>query len=552
MLEVSNLKKQYKDYGKHFVAIKDISFTVKKGEILCIVGLSGSGKSTILRCITGIEKNYGGTITIKRKKSFDYFKKDRIALVPQKYSNFPWLTVYENIAIGFYGKNYSEAKIEGLVKKLLKRVGLYKFKDSYMNKLSGGMQQRVAIARAIAQETDVIAFDEPFGALDVQTRAQMQEFLSKLWEEEQKTMILVTHDIDEAIYLADRIIILGTNPGTIKEVVDVKIKRPRKPEIRFHEDFVKVKKYINYTIRSESIKASLEEGGSLYKDVIKLGLIIWSGNIPFYYAKDSEMYTDEQIEVEQISFDDNQKKIDYFIQGKLDIINVTLDKAIELQKKIPDLKILGILNQSVGGDALVAQKNITSVKGLRGKTVGLEKGSPGEFFLTYALHKEGMTYKDVKIRDMKCSEIGSSIISGNIDGGVLWEPWLDKVCKFSDINVLKTTKDYAVLYDVLIIRKKIFDKKKDDFLKVIKIWKKAVSKLKSQKGEVISTTSSHTGIPERELLEFTKKVMFLKSTPKCIFDIAKDIGHTLIKVGVLDKYNKPESMFLKNEKRKTL
>jgi len=542
MIKVDKLTKLYNDQEKTFTVIKNVTFDVKKGEIVCVVGPSGSGKSTILKCLTGIDREYYGTIKIQGKDSFSYLKQNRIALVSQKYSNFPWLSVYENIAIGFYGKNMSQLKINELTSKLLKRVGLFKVKNDYINKLSGGMQQRVAIARAIAQQTDIIAFDEPFGALDIQTRTQMQEFLVKLWEEEQKTMILVTHDIDEAIYLADRIFVLGTNPGTIKEVVEVNIKKPRKPEIRFQENFIKLKKYISYIIRSESIKANLEEGVITDRNILKMGLYIWPGNTPLYYAKDSGLFMQESLNIEQINFDDNKEKVRLWTEEKLEIINVTLEKAIELHSKMPDFKILEVLNRSIDGDALIVKESINSVSELKGKTIGLEKGSVAEFFLFYILDKHKMSSKDVKIRDMKCGEIGAKIISGEIDSGVLWEPWLDKTLELSSMKILKSTKDYPILYDVLIVKDKLLRRK--DLKKISKIWKQSVLKFKKQKNDIIGIASSHIGIPERELAGFLEKIEFFQKTPENIFDRVRDIEKVLIKEKIVKKHCEREKLWV--------
>jgi len=541
MLEIKNLTKVYDNDGKPFTAIKDVSFDVEAGEIVCIVGPSGSGKSSILKCLTGIDSDYEGSIKIHNKKSVTYLGKNKIALVSQKYSSFPWLTVHENVAIGFYGSNLSPLKIEKSTDALLKRVGLFKAKDYFMSKLSGGMQQRVAIARSIAQGTDIIAFDEPFGALDVQARSQMQEFLAKLWEEEKKTMILVTHDIDEAIYLANRIFVLGTAPGTIKKVVEVNIKRPRKPEIRFQDDFVQLKKYINYIIRSESIKANLEEGLVSDDNILKMGLPIFSGHAPLYYAKDSGLFVDEALDVEQINFDDNEEKVNLWVEGKLDVISVTLDQAIELHATIPDLKILSVLNSSVGGDALIVKDSITSVAELKGKTIGLEKGSAAVFLLSYILDKAGMSLKDITIKDMQSGEIGAEIISGGIDGGILWEPWLDKALELSNMSILKSTKDYPVLYDVLIVQNENFQKKKEEFRKIAKVWGAAVTQLEKQKDEVISVSSSHIGIPERELSDFLEKIVFFGTTPKNISTVAEDIQRVLIKEKKIEKFEDPKS-----------
>jgi NitT/TauT family transport system substrate-binding protein len=405
------------------------------------------------------------------------------------------------------------------------------------------MQQRIAIGRAIAQQTDIIAFDEPFGALDVQTRFQMQEFLARLWEEEQKTMILVTHDIDEAIYLADRIIVLGLNPGTVKEVVEVHIKRPRKSEIRFQDDFIKLKKFISYIIRSESIKASLEEGIVTDANVLKMGLYIWSGNSLLYYAKDSGLFAEESLDVEQINFEDNKKKVELWEQGKLDTINVTLDKAIELHSKTPDFRIVKALNRSAGGDALVSQSHIQSVTELKGKTVGLEKGSVAEFFLSYILQKEKMTIDDVKVKDMQCSEIGAAIIAGSVDAGIIWEPWLEKALELSNINILKTTKEYPVLYDVLIVKNRVLQQKKDEVEKIKKVWNQSVVIWKKQKKEVVSAASSHIGIPERELTESLKKIEFFDETPKDFNLVFDEVQNVLIKDNLIkNRYSIDELM----------
>lgn len=549
MLEVKNLSKIYQHPdGSSFQAIKDVSFNVKKGEIVCIVGPSGSGKSTILECLAGLSRDCQGSVRINGQASADYLKQNRIALVSQNYSNFPWLSVFENVATGFYGQGLTELAIEKSTNTLLKRVGLYKAKGQFISKLSGGMQQRVAIVRAIAQRTDVIVFDEPFGALDIQTRSQMQEFLARLWEEEQRTMVLVTHDIDEAIYLANRIFVLGTNPGTIKEIVDVPLVRPRKPEVRFQKEFVDLKKYITYIIRSESIKAQLEEGEMVESDLLKMGLYIWPGNTPLYYAKDSGLFIKHGLNVEQIAFDDNVRKVELWRENKLDVINVTLDKALELCSTVPDLRIIEVLNRSVGADALIVRDDINTIQELQGKTIGLERSSAAEFFLFHLLDLEGMSSKDVKIKDMKCSEIGAAIISGKIDGGVLWEPWLNKALTFSDMKLLESAADYPVLYDVLIARNKTLQQKKVELEKISMVWKEAVEKLDGPDSEVISVASSHIGIPERELAGFLEKIEFFSSVPKNITDVVKKVKKTLANEKIITMRLDPKSLFVSLEK----
>lgn len=244
MLEINKLSKKYNEQGGILTVLEDVSFNVKKGEVVCIVGPSGSGKSTLLKCLTGIDDTCEGSIKIDGADSADYLQNNRIALVSQKYSNLPWLTVYENVAMGFHAANLSKSETVRRTNELLKRVGLFNFSKYYVNNLSGGMQQRVAIARAIAQETDIIAFDEPFGALDTQTRSKMQDFLAELNEKEKKTIILVTHDIEEAIFLADTVYIFTESPARIRAKFNIPLNRPRKHELKYSKEFFEFEKQI--------------------------------------------------------------------------------------------------------------------------------------------------------------------------------------------------------------------------------------------------------------------------------------------------------------------
>jgi len=530
MIEIKNLTKQYTNTEGRTTAIQDVSLSVNKWEIVCIVGPSGSWKSTLLKCLTGLDTDYQGSININRKSSEDYLEHSRIALVSQKYSNFPRLTVFENIAIGFHGRNMLPGEVTKATTKLLKRVGLFKARNQFTSKLSGGMQQRVAIARALAQQTEIIVFDEPFGALDVQTRSQMQEFLAKLWEDEKKTMIFVTHDIEEAIFLSNRIFVLGTSPGTIKETVEVNIPRPRRSEIRFQDTFIKLKKHISYTIRSESIIARLDSWIiDSEKDTLKMGLSIWAGNALLYYAKDSWLLSSESFDVEQIGFDDNKEKLKLWTTWKLDLINVSLDKAIELSATMPDLRIVDILNRSNWGHGIIASDDLTKIKDLKWKTIWLEKGTSAEFFLLYVLDRNWMSSKDVFIKDMKCWKIWSELIAGTIDSGVLREPWLDKAVELSHMQVLTSTKDYPVIYDVLIAKNNLCDQKMTELIRLSRLKKNVVAMLPKEEEEIISVVSSHIWIPERELMDYLNKIDFVEHDKAKVVKIMKEIEKVLIK-----------------------
>jgi len=232
--------------GETIQAIRDINFDIEDlyspegkdiGEFRVLLGPSGCGKSTILRLIAGLDHPDSGEVLVSGKPVTGPGR-DR-GMVFQKYTSFPWLTVAQNIEYGMKINGVPKPERDATVARLIQEVGLAGFEKSYPDTLSGGMQQRVAIARTLAVRPAVILMDEPFGALDAQTRGDMQELLMRIWDESASTILFVTHDVDEAIYLADRIYVLCARPGTIVEDVPVPFGRPRDPSMKqeplFHE-----------------------------------------------------------------------------------------------------------------------------------------------------------------------------------------------------------------------------------------------------------------------------------------------------------------------------
>jgi sulfonate transport system ATP-binding protein len=204
-------------------ALRDVSLRVASGEVVAIVGGSGCGKSTLLRVIAGLEREHEGTVEVGGAPVTGPGL-DR-GIVFQEHRLLPWLTVERNVAFGVASLPAMERR--RTVDEHLELVGLRAFARAYPHELSGGMAQRVAIARALAPRPRVLLLDEPFGALDALTRIQLQEELLRIWEAERTTLVLVTHDIDEAVFLADRVVVLGSRPGTVRRVVDVDLPRPR-------------------------------------------------------------------------------------------------------------------------------------------------------------------------------------------------------------------------------------------------------------------------------------------------------------------------------------
>jgi sulfonate transport system ATP-binding protein len=222
-LQVRSVSKTFGSNGSGLLALDDINLDIPPGEFTCLVGGSGCGKTTLLRIIAGLESGYSGTVLLGENRVVGPGL-DR-GLVFQEHRLLPWLTVQENVGFGI--SDLPSAERSERVQQYIDLVGLRGFEQSYPHQLSGGMAQRVAIARALVSHPQLLLLDEPFGALDALTRIRMQQELLRIWETQRTTMILVTHDIDEAIYLADRIVIMSPRPGTIKQVFRVEMPRPR-------------------------------------------------------------------------------------------------------------------------------------------------------------------------------------------------------------------------------------------------------------------------------------------------------------------------------------
>src|SRR5574341_1293491 len=220
---IENATRTYADGA--VIAFENLNLQVQESEVMCIVGPSGCGKTTLLRCVDGLIPLSAGCISIDGTK----VQKPRpdIALVFQHFGLFPWKTVYDNVAYGLSVQQRPQNEIKEIVPRYIKMVGLSGFEKSYPYQRSGGMQQRAGLARALAVNPSLLLMDEPFGSLDAQTRESLQEELSRILEQERKTMLFVTHSIDEAIYLGDRILLMTPTPGRIREILEVEVPRPR-------------------------------------------------------------------------------------------------------------------------------------------------------------------------------------------------------------------------------------------------------------------------------------------------------------------------------------
>jgi NitT/TauT family transport system ATP-binding protein len=252
LLEVEELGREFHSDDGPVVALDRVSFRAHHRELVCFIGASGCGKSTLIRILAGLDQPTSGRVLLDGNEVLGPGR-DR-GMVFQGYTLFPWRTVLQNVVFGMElgGRPKKEALADA--REWIDMVGLGRFVNAYPYQLSGGMKQRVAIARALANHPRILLMDEPFGALDAQTRAQMQSYLLQIWRQVDITILFVTHDLDEAVYLADRIVVLGAHPGRVLEVIEVPVPRPRDPSQAVSPSFVATKRHLESLIHGQRSK----------------------------------------------------------------------------------------------------------------------------------------------------------------------------------------------------------------------------------------------------------------------------------------------------------
>lgn len=244
--------------AEEMLALDNFNLEVRNGEFLALLGPSGCGKSTFLNILAGLAGYDGGTVTIDGQSVLD--AKLNRGVVFQSYALFPWRTVLENVEIGLEIRGVGKRERKDAARQYLALVGLENFANRHPHQLSGGMKQRVAIARSLAYEPDILLMDEPFAALDAQTRELLQVELLRIWEQSSRTIVFVTHSIDEAIFLADRVAVMTARPGKIKEIMEIDLPRPRTEEARNSSHFADLRQYAWSLIKDE-VRAAQEIAG---------------------------------------------------------------------------------------------------------------------------------------------------------------------------------------------------------------------------------------------------------------------------------------------------
>ncbi|MDP4006738.1 ABC transporter ATP-binding protein [Methylobacterium sp. NEAU K] len=268
LIEVRDFCLRYETMEGAVEAVSNVSLTVQPGEFVSIIGPSGCGKSTLLNALAGFLKPSSGRVTVDGE-TISGPSADR-GMIFQQYSLFPWMTVRENVEFGLKMRGIRRGERERQARTLLGLAGLTPFEDYYPDRLSGGMKQRVGIVRALATGPRILLLDEPFGALDAQTRLIMQQILTNMWQRLKISVLFVTHDLDEAIFLSDRVYVMTARPGSIKAEIVVPLQRPRQPAMTLSSEFLGLRRGLMSLIREESIRAM---GGEVSAEAMK-GLAI--------------------------------------------------------------------------------------------------------------------------------------------------------------------------------------------------------------------------------------------------------------------------------------
>ena len=241
-VDIRGVRRIFQGANGDVVALNGVDLQLYNNEFVCVVGPSGCGKSTLLNILAGLDKQNEGEVTVDGKHI--HGPSSERGVVFQQYALFPWLTVRKNVEFGLKNKRLPRREVRAIADKYIDMVDLRDFEKAYPKHLSGGMKQRVAIARAYAMNPSLLLMDEPFGALDAQTRAQLQADLLQTWEKEEKTCFFITHDVEEAVLLAQRVVIMSARPGRIKRIVDIDIPHPRTQETRLSKEFAELKNTI--------------------------------------------------------------------------------------------------------------------------------------------------------------------------------------------------------------------------------------------------------------------------------------------------------------------
>ena len=462
LIEISNLGKTYNLGSKKagLEVLKDITLSIDEGEFVIFLGPSGCGKSTLLRIVAGLETPSSGIVRVEGEE-ISKPSRER-GMVFQSYTSFPWLTVFRNIEFGLKHSGMEKEIRYAKTQRYIDMVGLHGFEDSYPHELSGGMKQRLAIARSLVMDPKILHMDEPFGALDAQVRQSLQEEIISIQRDTGKTILFVTHDIDEALLLGSRIIVLSSLPGSIVHDEKRIEKRRLSREYFFTDDFVTDKRRF----------ARLIEGRSL-----RIGLSEWAGNAPILYAKEKE-FIPPSIDL-SIGLSSHQR-VSGFKEGRYDVIGIEMSSLIG---QIPTLSgkfvLASVGSCGIGTDVLVVRKEkVLNIEDLGKARIGFAPKSRGHLQFACIFDEHNLDFSNLTLNcERNVSIIGNQHIyiehlrAGEIDAAILTEPAITEL--FSSENkqyfsILDTGIDQGLFNQVYIAREDIIHRKRDLLLSYLR------------------------------------------------------------------------------------
>ena len=508
LIEIKNLGKIFKEKKEenHIRVLENININIDEGEFVVILGPSGCGKTTLLRIVAGLEKPTTGNVIFNGEEVKRPSKKR--GMVFQAYTSFPWLNVFKNIEFGLIHQKMPKTERKNIVRKYIDLVGLHGFEESYPHQLSGGMKQRVAIARTLAMNPMALFLDEPFGALDAQTRQRLQEELLNIQRETGKTIFFVTHDIDEALILGSRIVVLSNLPGTI--IHDEKRKNERRFShgYSYTDEFMIEKRKYSRLIEYRNFAVALGE---------------WTGYTPLRYAQ-LENFIPSQIELFFGVSETNQKK--GLIDGTYDCININLSSALDLiPRKIGKIVFATHSSSGLGTNVLIVRKNaVKSISDLAKARIGFTQHSLEHLIFAIIFKKHGieldlLNNNDERIIHTKMLNTSKYLTDNIVDAVILSEPEITELfssLQADNYRILTTDIDQNLIQHICFVREDSIRLKKDLVSKYLKFTLESNEYFSQNENEVLS-------IIKRKISQHEKKGTFEKkpALPYYIFENIK-------------------------------
>ena len=505
-LKVENLTVIYGGQ-QELVAVEDLSLQVNPGEFVCLLGTTGCGKSTVLNVVAGFISPTTGHVFLDGKEITS--PGPERGIVFQQHALFPWKTVRGNVEFGLKMKGLTEDQKSKTGQRYINLIGLKGFEDRYPHELSGGMQQRVGIARVLANDPLLLLMDEPFGSVDAQTRMMMQELLLRIWEEFHRTVLFVTHDVDEAILLADRILVMTTRPGQIKEELTVTLARPRGYDMATTDEYAEIKRRALSLIREESLKAMWAGLASAKRaaDEVRIGYLPNAESVPLLIAQRHGFFKKEGIKVELVEFESGEVVISAAIAGGLDAGvagTVPILFALENEEAIRIVRDGGHVGKAPHpyfGLCTRKDSDIRKTEHLRGKTVAVNGYRTTGSTLLLILTRRADVAGSVRVVTLPFGAMARGLQEGRIDAAMMIEPYIALGLADGQIEVLAGTEEIVSSFQssLVFFARKYIDEGPENVKRFCAAYDRALDLISRNPAECRDFISEFTSIRRNRL-----------------------------------------------------